>query len=68
MIDKPTAPDQGLVLAEDGRMHTAECVAHGWWLLDWDVDCIAVGVPEGGEQAARGERALFATALTLSPL
>lgn len=62
------APDQGLMLADDGRMHTAQCVREGWALLDWDVDCVHVGVPPGGEVKARAERALFATALMLMPV
>jgi hypothetical protein len=62
------APDQGLKLAEDGRMHTAQCVDMGWWRLDWDVDCVHVGVPEGGAMAARAEVALFTTAIMLLPV
>jgi hypothetical protein len=67
MIDTK-APDQGLKLAKDGQMHTPECVDMGWWLLDWDVDCVHVGVPEGGQRAALAERALFTTALVLLPV
>lgn len=62
------APDQGLKLADDGRLHTAECVNMGWWLLDWDVDCVHVGVPQGGHTAALAERALFSTALAVLPV
>jgi len=61
------AHDQGLKLADDGRMHTAECVDMGWWLLDWDVECVHVGVPQGGAVAAHAERALFAVALSALP-
>jgi hypothetical protein len=56
------APDQGL-LADDGRMHTTECVTMGWWLLDWDADCLQVGVPAGGPESAQRERALFASVI-----
>lgn len=62
------APDQGLKEGADGRMHTAQCVDEGWDLLDWDVDCVHVGVPAGGHMAALGERALFSTAITLLPI
>jgi len=61
-------PDQGLKLAEDGRLHTAQCVSEGWSLLDWDVDCVRVGVPSGGKAAALGERALFVTSLAVLPI
>lgn len=56
-------PDQDLLLAEDGEMHTAECVTMGWWLLDWDVDCVQVGVPEGGQAAAQAEALTFSKAV-----
>lgn len=62
------APDQGLKFGADGRMHTAQCVNEGWDLLDWDVECVHVGVPPGGPAAALGERALFSTAITLLPI
>lgn len=62
------APDQGLKLADDDRVHTAQCVEEGWWLLDWDVDCVHVGVPQGGELGAYNERALFSVSLALLPL
>lgn len=66
MIDTK-APDQGQKLAEDGRYHLAECVDMGWWRLDWDVDCVHVGVPQGGPVAARAEVALFTVALAVLP-
>lgn len=62
------APDQGLLLADDGQVHTRECVTEGWWRLDWDADCVHLGVPPGGDVKARAERALFATALMLLPV
>lgn len=62
------APDQGLKFGADGRMHTAQCVNEGWDLLDWDVECVHVGVPGGGRMAALGERALFVTSLTVLPV
>lgn len=63
------ATDQATKLADDGQLHTAECVDMGWWLLDWEADCLHVGVPKGGRMAARAERVLFATtALALLPL
>jgi hypothetical protein len=63
-----TVPGDGLKLADDGQLHTAECVNMGWWVLDWDADCRVVGTPPGGEVAARAERALFATALAVLQL
>lgn len=59
------APDQGLALADDGQLHTTECVHQGWWRLDWDAECVTVGVPPGGEDGARQETALFSTSLIL---
>ena len=60
--------DRDLVAADDGQLHTQECVSMGWWLLDWDADCRTEGVSPGGEVAARAERALFATAVTVLQL
>lgn len=57
--------DRDLVLADDGRQHTPECVTQGWWLLDWDADCVTEGVPPGGPVAAQAERALFSTAIAV---
>lgn len=62
------APDQGLRLAGDGRLHTDDCVNHGWWRLDWEVDCVTQGTPPGGAAAAQAERALFATAVAVLQL
>jgi hypothetical protein len=62
MSDNP-APDQGPVLAEDGQLHTAECVSHGWWLLDWEATCVTHGVPDGGSASASIERSLFVAAI-----
>jgi hypothetical protein len=62
------APDQGLTLADDGQMHTKDCVTMGWWLLDWDAECVQVGTPPGGPVAARAERALFTTAVAVLQL
>jgi hypothetical protein len=60
--------DRDLVLADDGRQHTRECVDMGWWTLDWEANCTTDGVPPGGPVAARAERALFATAVTVLQL
>lgn len=49
--------DRDLTLAVDGQHHTRQCVTMGWWLLDWEADCVNVGVPPGGEEAAEAERA-----------
>lgn len=57
--------DRDLVLADDGQKHTHECVRHGWWLLDWEANCLSEGVPPGGERAARAELTLFNTTLAL---
>lgn len=48
--------DRDLVVADDARTHTRECVSHGWWLLDWDAECVDLGVPPGGREAAHAER------------
>lgn len=49
--------DRDLTLADDGQKHTKECVAMGWWLLDWEAACADLGVPPGGQDAAEAERA-----------
>lgn len=49
--------DRDLTLADDGQKHTRECVTMGWWLLDWEADCVDLGVPPGGQQAVEAERA-----------
>ena len=58
-----TTQHWNLIPAEDGQLHTEECVENGWWLLDWDTDCRYVGVPEGGPAAAVAERILFVGAI-----
>lgn len=60
--------DRDLVAADDGLLHTPECVAQGWWRLDWEANCVTEGVPPGGEVAARAERALFSTAVAVLQL
>lgn len=59
---------RNLVPADDGQLHTEECVAYGWWLLDWEADCRFLGVPPGGQRAAHAERALFSTAVIVLQL
>lgn len=49
--------DRDLAIADDGQQHTRQCVTMGWWLLDWEADCVNVGIPPGGQQAAETERA-----------
>lgn len=49
--------DRDLMLACDGQKHTRQCVEMGWWLLDWEADCVTLGVPPGGTEAAEAERA-----------